>query len=111
MTSRFQVSYQCLNGPKQGDYIDAPGEMESGSAVAVPWFNAKHILQYAVYVVTEIPQSSGGVSQDGEGYLPTAPTLGLMFLQSHNKPEQAQDHVHRVTMVMSAAKMAAEQTS
>lgn len=108
MTSRFQVSYQCLNGPKQGDYIDAPGAMEAGCAVAVPWFNAKHILQYAVYVVTEIP---GEPVYDAISEEEQAPKVGLMFLQSHNKPEQAQAHVHRVTMVMSAAKMAAEQTS
>ncbi len=98
MTSRFKPSYQCLNGPKQGDWIDAPHEMDQGCAVAVPWFNAKHILNYAVYVVTEYETQP-------------APVKGLMFLQSHPTPDKAQEHVHRVTMVMGAAKMAAETTN
>lgn len=92
MSSRFAKSYVCLNGPKEGDYIDAPPGVEVGSAVALPWFDAKHIIRYAVYILTE-----------HEG------TVGLMFLQSHEKAEKAQQHVHRITTVVQAAHLAASQ--
>ena len=98
MTSRFQQSYVCLNGPKEGHWIDAPGQPELGSACAVPWAGADGVIRYAVYVLTE---------HEVEGETRT----GLMYIQSHAKPEKAQDHVHRLTTVIQAAKMAADQVS
>lgn len=95
MTSRFAPAVQsfvCLNGPKQGEYVDAPegATIEKGSAVAVPWFDAKGIMRYCVYVLVE-----------HEG------SLGLMFMKTHDKPLPAQEQVQHIRIVMEMARESA----
>lgn len=92
MTSRFApetISFLCLNGPKQGDYVNAPAGVvpEHGSATAVPWFDIKHIIHYCVYVVVEHEGANA-----------------LMFVEKHDTPERAQAHVHRIAQAMQMAR-------
>lgn len=102
MTSRFAASYLCLNGPKEGNWVDAPCQVEVGSACALPWFDSKHIIRYAVYVL--VKRDDDKKPEDSE--IPDI-RFGLMFLQTHDTPEKAQEHVHRVTMVSQLAHEAA----
>lgn len=90
MTSRFAESFLCFNGPKQGEYVDSQPGAAVGSACAVPWFDAKGVLRYCVYVLTE-----------HQG------TTGLMFIKTHDTTLSAQEQVHRITAVVNMAKEAA----
>jgi hypothetical protein len=98
MTSRFGSSYVCLNGPKEGYWIDAPPGVEEGNAVAMPWIDAKGLIRFAVYVLMAIPTPEGETAPDD------APKLGLVFIKSHETPERAQQHVTDFALVMGAAK-------
>lgn len=98
MTSRFAKQFPCLNGPKEGYLIDAPPNAAVGSAVALPWINARMETVYAVYILTEIPK--------GDSDAPAS--FGLMFLQSHPTPERAQAHVQQVAYVLNAAYAASQ---
>ncbi len=90
MTSRFAKSFTCLNGPKQGTDVDAPPGTETGSACALPWFDARGVMRYCVYMVTE---------HEGR--------LGLMFIKTHDTPASAQEQVQRIAAAITAAKMTA----
>jgi hypothetical protein len=92
VTSRFAKSFICLNGPKQGTDVDAPPGTEPGSAVALPWVNARGVVCYCVYMVTE-----------HEG------TEGLMFIKTHGTPDGAQEQVHRIAAAVQAAKITARE--
>lgn len=100
MTSRFATQYLCLNGPKEDYWIDAPHVMEPGCSCALPWIDVRGTTKYAVYTLMEIPVPEGESLPEG------APKEGLVFVQSHETPERAQNHVHRLTTVIGAAKMA-----
>lgn len=93
MTSRFAASYLCLNGPKEGDWVDAPCQVDVGSAVALPWFDSRHILRYCVYVLVA-REAEPAPEEEPQGV-----RLGLMFMNTHDTAERAQEHVHRLTAV------------
>lgn len=100
MTSRFAKSVMCLNGPKEGNWIDAPPGVDVGTACAVPWVTINGQRSYAVYVVTLMPDADP--SDD-------APHLGLMYIESHRTPEQAQGHVERLSLVIQAGRQVGDQ--
>jgi hypothetical protein len=68
----------------------------------MPWFDAKHIIRYVVYVM--VRRDDGKKPDD-----PDIPDirLGLMYMGIHDTPEKAQQHVHRIAMVSEMAHQAA----
>ncbi len=100
--SKYAKSIVCLNGPKEGTWIDAPADVGPGRSVALPWASPKG-TQYAVYTVTQIEDPN---TADPIG-LP-ATKLGLMFVKSHGTPLQAEEHVNRIAFAIGMAKEAAE---
>ena len=91
--SRFDKSFVCLNGPKEGTWIDAPADADVGTACAIPWIDAKGIIRFAVYLVHLIPNDEQDTTMQG-----------LMFVKSHDTTERAQHHVTELSLVMQAAK-------
>ncbi len=95
--SKYTKSIVCLNGPKEGTWIDAPPDVAVGRTVALPWYDAHGATQYAVYTATRLPHPD-----------PTGEKLGLMFVKSHKTPAQAAEHVNRIAFTIGMAKEAAE---
>lgn len=79
------VPFVCLNGPAQGATVEAPADATPGTACAIPWATVKGEPRYAVYVLV-----------DWNG------AQGLMYLRSHQRPEYAQSHVQRLTLLCAA---------
>ncbi len=93
--SKYSKSLVCLNGPKEGTWIDAPADVAPGRSVALPWDSPKG-TQYAVYTVTRIDPD------------PTSEKYGLLFIKSHPDPQHAEEHVNRIAFAIGMAKEAAE---
>lgn len=103
MTSRFAVPYPVLNGPHKGDRITAPPGTLPGAAVAVGWGSPKG-MQYAVYVLVEIPPEMAAPHIDPE----VTQRLGLAFMRSWPTPAEAQQHVREISLVTTVAREAAQ---
>lgn len=78
-------SYPCFNGPCQGSTVDAPSDATPGTACALPWKTIEGKPRYAVYVLVDWNS-----------------TQGLMYLNSYQRPEHAQEKVIRLTAICAA---------
>lgn len=85
--TRFAKSFVCLNGPREGTFVDTPPDADEGSACCLPWWNIKGQTRYAVYLLTTHNEE-----------------LGLMYLASHPTTVRAQMHVERLAALLRAAK-------
>lgn len=79
------LSFSCLNGPCEGNFVDAPKRARAvplGTATAVRWMTTKGKARYAVYIL---------VQHDAR--------QALMYLQSYDRPHQAERKVQEMTQV------------
>ena len=85
----IETNYRVLNGPLAGDVIAGPTAL-LGSAVCLPFSGPRGVMEYAVYVLVDVPTADRGA--------------GLAYVRAWKSPREAQQHAHEISTAVSVAR-------